>query len=76
MLVSLNTGLLLWVVYGVWIRSWPIIVPNIATLLLSIPILLLKLRHRRLPKAVQFEPPARAPAAPLHRPLKNRFWLM
>ncbi|MDZ3837710.1 MAG: SemiSWEET transporter [Rhodospirillales bacterium] len=37
----------LWIAYGVMIESWPIIVFNIASLLLSGGILVLKLRHSR-----------------------------
>lgn len=46
MLLSLNAGLLLWVVYGVFIRSLPIILPNAITLMLAFPLLILKLRFR------------------------------
>jgi MtN3 and saliva related transmembrane protein len=48
MLISLNLGLLLWVGYGVMIQSLPIIIPNTVTLLLSMPLLVMKilsLRH-------------------------------
>jgi len=44
MLVSLNIGLLLWVAYGVMIRSLPIILPNAVTFLLAFPLLVMKLR--------------------------------
>lgn len=46
MLVCLNVGLLLWVCYGVMIRSLPIILPNAITFLLSAPLLVMKLRYR------------------------------
>ena len=46
MLISLNLGLLLWVSYGVMIRSYPIILPNAVTFLLSAPLLVMKLRYR------------------------------
>jgi MtN3 and saliva related transmembrane protein len=47
MLISLNTGLILWVTYGVMIQSLPIILPNAVTLLLSSPLLVMKLLSRR-----------------------------
>ncbi len=47
MLVTLNIGLLLWVVYGVWIRSMPLIVTNVLTLFLACPLLVMKLRFHR-----------------------------
>ena len=47
MLLSLNAGLLLWVAYGVFIRSLPIILPNAFTFLLAFPLLIMKLRFRQ-----------------------------
>ena len=47
MLISLNLGLLLWVVYGVLINSLPIILPNAITFLLSAPLLGMKMLSRR-----------------------------
>jgi MtN3 and saliva related transmembrane protein len=47
MLISLNVGLLLWVCYGFMIRSLPIILPNAVTLLLSAPLLGMKILSRR-----------------------------
>lgn len=44
MLVSLNIGLLLWVAYGVLIRSLPLILPNAITFFLAFPLLVMKLR--------------------------------
>ena len=46
MLISLNVGLVLWVVYGVFIHSAPIILPNAVTFFLAFPLLLMKLRFR------------------------------
>ncbi len=46
MLVSLNIGLLLWVAYGVMIRSLPLILPNAITFFLAFPLLVMKLRFR------------------------------
>jgi MtN3 and saliva related transmembrane protein len=44
MLISLNAGLLLWVAYGVMIRSLPLILPNAITFFLAFPLLVMKLR--------------------------------
>ena len=46
MLVSLNIGLLLWVAYGVMIRSLPLILPNAVTFFLAFPLLVMKLRFQ------------------------------
>lgn len=45
MYLIFSTGIVLWLAYGLAIGDWPIIVANTATLLLSLPILALKLRH-------------------------------
>ncbi len=47
MLVSLNLGLLLWVVYGFWIHSLPLVLTNVLTLLLAFPLLVMKLRFHQ-----------------------------
>src|SRR5215469_11365644 len=44
MLVTLNSGLLLWVVYGLWIRSMPLILTNVLTFVLAFPLLVMKVR--------------------------------
>ena len=41
-----SAGVLGWIVYGVKIASWPIIVANIITLMLACVVLWLKLKHR------------------------------
>lgn len=41
-----SLGVLLWLVYGVLIRSWPVIGANAVTLLLTLIILTLKIRYR------------------------------
>ena len=48
MLLSLNVGLLLWVAYGVLIRSLPLILPNAITFFLAFPLLVMKLRYRNV----------------------------
>ncbi len=47
MLVALNAGLLLWVVYGFWIRSLPLILANLLTFVLAFPLLVMKLRFHK-----------------------------
>lgn len=43
--VSLALGVLLWLLYGVMISSWPVMIANAMTLLLILTILWLKLRY-------------------------------
>jgi len=45
MYVIFTTGVALWLVYGIFLDSWPMILANTVTLLLSASILLLKLRY-------------------------------
>ena len=42
MLVALNAGLLLWVVYGFWIHSMPLVVANVFTFILAFLVLVMK----------------------------------
>jgi MtN3 and saliva related transmembrane protein len=42
-----SAGVFLWLVYGIFIRSFPIILANAITLALSLTILALKLRYDR-----------------------------
>ncbi|MBI2548116.1 SemiSWEET transporter [Candidatus Woesearchaeota archaeon] len=44
--VVLSTGVFLWLIYGLLITSWPIIIANILTLILSLILLGLKLRYK------------------------------
>lgn len=46
MYVIFGIGVLCWMVYGVWLSAWPMIVANIVTLVLVASIIVLKLRHR------------------------------
>lgn len=46
MFLLFNTGLVLWLIYGVRIGSWPIIVANTVTLVLAMSILYFKLRYK------------------------------
>ena len=41
----LNVGILLWLIYGVLIVSWPLILSNIFSLILAFSILVLKMKH-------------------------------
>lgn len=45
MLVTFSTGVLLWLIYGVWIDSVPVILANAVTLLLQAGIVSLKIKH-------------------------------
>ena len=45
-LSTFSTGLFLWLLYGVFRASWPIIAANAVTLALNLLILGLKLRYR------------------------------
>ena len=47
MFLIFSTGVILWLVYGILIRSAPIIIANSLTLLMSLVILALKLRYSR-----------------------------
>ena len=42
-----SVGVFLWLIYGIWIDSKPVIVSNGVTLVLSVSILILKLRYDR-----------------------------
>jgi len=56
MFVLFSAGLLLWLVYGIALRSLPIILANGITLVLALSIVLLKIRHalrRRNPDGVR-----------------------
>ncbi|NOT23866.1 MAG: SemiSWEET transporter [Nitrospiraceae bacterium] len=46
MLAIFSTGVCLWLLYGLVLQSWPIILTNFVTLLLTGAILVLKLRYR------------------------------
>ncbi|HEX8756328.1 MAG TPA: SemiSWEET transporter [Steroidobacteraceae bacterium] len=48
MYVMFIVGLLLWIIYGVWISSWPIVIANSVTALLALSILVLKAHFGRL----------------------------
>ncbi len=47
----LCSGIVLWIVYGVFIGSWPLVVANLVTLTLAASVLFLRIFHdpRRRP---------------------------
>ena len=46
MLITFCVGTILWLIYGILIRSMPVVVANAATLLLTFTILMLKIHYR------------------------------
>ncbi|WP_414581908.1 SemiSWEET family sugar transporter [Scytonema sp. PCC 10023] len=46
MLITFNTGLFLWLMYGISLRALPIIVANGVTLVFNLIILWLKIKYR------------------------------
>jgi len=47
MYVILSTGVALWLVYGIFIVDWPLILANTVTLALAMPILFFKIREEK-----------------------------
>lgn len=47
MMSVFSTGIALWLVYGIVLESWPVILANAITLVLSLAILALKARFER-----------------------------
>lgn len=45
MYATFTTGVVFWLTYGILLGSWPMILSNVVTLLLSLAILGMKLRH-------------------------------
>jgi MtN3 and saliva related transmembrane protein len=43
---AFTAGVALWLVYGVLLMAWPIIIANVITLSLALSILVMKLRYR------------------------------
>jgi MtN3 and saliva related transmembrane protein len=46
MLLAFGTGVLLWLIYGLWLRAAPVIVANAITLALILVLIVLKARFR------------------------------
>jgi MtN3 and saliva related transmembrane protein len=59
MYLLFSTGVALWLVYGVMLRLWPVIIANSVTLLLSFIVIYYKLRCSEQPLPQQ-------PESPLH----------
>lgn len=47
MMAVFSTGVALWLAYGIVLESWPVILANAVTLVLSLAILALKIRFER-----------------------------
>jgi MtN3 and saliva related transmembrane protein len=47
MLLSFGTGVLLWMIYGLYLRAAPIIAANVVTLALIAVLVILKARYRK-----------------------------
>ena len=45
MVITFATGVLLWLIYGIWIDSLPVILANAVTLLLQLSIVTLKIKY-------------------------------
>jgi MtN3 and saliva related transmembrane protein len=45
MVLTFSTGVLLWLIYGIWIDSLPVILANAVTLLLQLGIVSLKIKY-------------------------------
>lgn len=46
MLLTFTTGVFLWLLYGMYLQALPIIVANAITLILTLAILVLRIRYR------------------------------
>ena len=47
MLLIFSAGVILWLTYGIMIESLPVILANVVTLILSVAIIVLKIRYGR-----------------------------
>ena len=47
MLLTFTTGVLLWLIYGLYLTAWPIIVTNAITFILTLTIMVLKLKYQK-----------------------------
>lgn len=47
MLLAFGAGVLLWLVYGVWLKAAPVVVANLITLALILVLIFLKARFRK-----------------------------
>jgi len=46
MLVTFILGLSLWLLYGIYLQAWPVIIANFVTILLNLIILWFKLKYK------------------------------
>jgi MtN3 and saliva related transmembrane protein len=44
---AFTVGVALWLVYGILLNAWPVVIANIITLVLAVTILAMKLRYRQ-----------------------------
>jgi len=47
MLLTFTTGVFLWLIYGLYLTAWPIIVTNAITFILTLTIMVLKLKYQK-----------------------------
>lgn len=47
MLLTFTTGVFLWLIYGLYLTAWPIVVTNAITFILTLTILVLKLKYQK-----------------------------
>lgn len=45
MLVVLSVGLFLWIIYGIMVRAWPVIITNIFSLIQALMLVVIKVRN-------------------------------
>ena len=60
MAVIFSFGVTMWLVYGLMLHSWPVIIANAATLLLSASLVILKLHYNGRDRGHQSAQPRRA----------------
>lgn len=47
MLLTFTTGVFLWLIYGLYLTAWPVIATNTITFVLTLAILVLKLKYQK-----------------------------
>ncbi|HWR36566.1 MAG TPA: SemiSWEET transporter [Clostridia bacterium] len=47
MLISFSVGVVLWVIYGIYLNSWPMIIANGVTFVFQVPLIFMKVRYSR-----------------------------
>ncbi len=43
------SGVFMWLIYALWVQAWPLVLPNIVTLILAGAVLVFKIRHMGKP---------------------------